>query len=413
MGSPSRDDGGSLEDIPVWGRSDVFPTKPVDTDYGLIDSKGAEHSACSESELIEKVANLGAGLNLVWTPEKDTLVVPESVPSLYKVLRKRQARFAASDASDGKRMCLVFGIAVVWFAFKEWTTNGESVRALFSSQLTGLAALLLLIFGLLPLYESWKTRRRLMNTEFGDVAREVPEALFDAWLQRCKVPVTYFLIGCLTLVGLAQFYIDRSFAGIEPSILRAGLLKLQALNYPDITDGDAGWRMFTAPLLHGNVLHLIMNAGGILYLGRRAESLARWPHLLIVFVCSAWVGGAASFYWIPDKIAVGSSGGLLGLLGFMLVFEKIHTRLVPRSAQRRLLAGVILMVIMGILGMSFIDNAAHAGGLFTGMIYAGVVFPKSTSFRRPRSIRRDKIVGWGMIILISTFTTWAIYKIIG
>lgn len=396
----------------MWARDDAFPAKPSSADYGLIDSKGAEQSASSAKELADKVAKLRTGVDFVWTPEADTLVVPESVAALHKVLRKRQAKFAANDASDGKRMSLIFGATVLWTVYAAWKNSGGSLHALYSSQMTGLAALLLLIFGLLPLYESWKTRRRLANTEPSDVASEIPEAQFDVWLQGRRVPVTYCLLGCLILVGLVQLYIDRGSAEIDPSILKAGLLKLQALNYPEITDGAAHWRMLTAPLLHGNLLHLIMNASGILYLGRRTESLARWPHLLMVFAFSAWVGGVASFYWIPDRIAVGASGGLLGLLGFMLVFEKMHPHLVPKPAQRRLLAGIVLMVVIGFIGMSFIDNAAHAGGLLAGMAYAGIVFPKSTSFHRPKAIIKDKIVGSVMAIVIIASSLWAVYQVI-
>ena len=396
----------------MWARDDAFPAKPSSADYGLIDSKGAEQSASSAKELADKVAKLRTGVDFVWTPEADTLVVPESVAALHKVLRKRQAKFAANDASDGKRMSLIFGATVVWTVYAAWKNSGGSLHALYSSQMTGLAALLLLIFGLLPLYESWKTRRRLANTEPSDVASEIPEAQFDVWLQGRRVPVTYCLLGCLILVGLVQLYIDRGSAEIDPSILKAGLLKLQALNYPEITDGAAHWRMLTAPLLHGNLLHLIMNASGILYLGRRTESLARWPHLLMVFAFSAWVGGVASFYWIPDRIAVGASGGLLGLLGFMLVFEKMHPHLVPKPAQRRLLAGIVLMVVIGFIGMSFFDNAAHAGGLLAGMAYAGIVFPKSTSFHRPKAIIKDKIVGSVMAIVIIASSFWAVYQVI-
>jgi len=275
----------------------------------------------------------------------------------------------------------------------------------------GLAVLLLFMFGMLPLYEAWKIRRRLEITKPADMAAEIPEAQFDAWLQRCRVPVTYFLLACLIIVGVVQFITDWGSFGMKSSILRAGLLKLEALKYPQIDDGAAWWRMLTAPLLHGNIVHLLMNAGGVLYLGRRTEALARWPHLLIVFTVSAWVGGMASFYWIPDKAAVGASGGLLGLLGFMLVFEKVHPHLVPKPAQRRLLAGVLLMVVIGFLGMSFIDNAAHAGGLIAGMIYAGIVFPKSASFHRPEAITKDKIVGWLVASVIALAAVWAIYQV--
>lgn len=405
-------DGESPEQTPVWARGDTFPSKPEGSEYGMIDGKGVHHTADTVDELADKVSK-ARGIDLVWTPDSDRLVVPESVSELYQVLLQRQENFAVIDASNGKRMTLLFGVVLLWCAYDAWRKYGQNLQALYTSQLTGLAAMILFIFGLLPLYEAWKTRRRHATSMSADIAQEVPEAQFEAWLERSKIPLTYFLLSCLLLIGIVQLAVDWQSSGIKPSILRAGMLKLQALNYLEISDGGARWRMLTAPLLHGNIIHLLMNAGGILYLGRRVESLARWPHLMIVFMTSAWVGGVASFYWIPDKMAVGASGGLMGLLGFMLVFEKMHSQLVPKPAQRRLLAGLVLMVIVGFLGMSFIDNAAHAGGLLAGMAYAGIVFPKSASFHRPKAITRDKIVGVCVILLLAIVCLWAVYKILG
>ncbi|MGB2403312.1 MAG: rhomboid family intramembrane serine protease, partial [Akkermansiaceae bacterium] len=236
-----------------------------------------------------------------------------------------------------------------------------------------------------------------------DLASEIPEAQFEAWLDRQKIPATYFLLGSVLVCGAVQVYFDRSVTSFDKSIFQAGLLKQLALSHSDQGDGAAWWRMITAPILHGNVIHLMMNVAGLLYLGRRTEALAGWPHMLVVFMAAAWVGGLASFYWIPDKIAVGASGGLMGLLGFMLVFEYLHSRIVPKPARNRLLVGVALFAVIGLLGMSFIDNAAHAGGLVAGAIYAFIVFPASSSIHRPETMIRDCFVGVaaGAIVLFA------------
>ncbi len=394
----------AVEDVPVWARRDAFPLKPPDADFGFVDPKGNLHTATSADELGAKVGQARDGVDLVWTPEGDRLVVPEQVPALHKPLRARLGKRAEQDRADGVRMGLVFGAIMVWTLYAAWKNSGGEISALYSHQLTGLAALLFLMFGLLPFYEGRKMRRHLAQTKVSEMAGEVPDAQFDIWLHRQKVPVTYFLLACLLLCGLVQVYFDWGSAEFRKSIIQAGLLKQEALKYPGQTDGAAWWRMFTAPMLHGNAIHFLMNAGGILYLGRRTETLARWPHLLIVFVGSMWTGGLASYYWIPDKIAVGASGGLMGLLGFMLIFELLHPRLVPKPARRRLLAGVVLMAVIGFLGMSFIDNAAHAGGLLAGMAYAAIVFPSSVSSRRPETMRRDRVVGIfaGAVVIAAT-----------
>jgi membrane associated rhomboid family serine protease len=52
-----------------------------------------------------------------------------------------------------------------------------------------------------------------------------------------------------------------------------------------------------------------------------------------------------------------------------------------------------MLAVIGLLGMSFIDNAAHVGGLVAGMAYALVVFPASASMHRPESMIRDVFAG--------------------
>lgn len=381
-------------EVPVWARPGAFPSKPTDiADYGFIDAKGNLHTANNEGELAVKVENARCRVDLVWTEESDKLIVPEEVACLRRPLRSRFEKQAQRDISEGKRMGLVFGVMLLWTLYAAWKNSGGQLSALYTHQLTGLASLLLLFFGVLPLSSGWKMRRRLARSEDADLANEIPEAQFEAWLDRQKIPATYFLLTCLLVCGLVQVYFDRSIAQFDGSIVQAGLLKQLALSYPAQSDGGAWWRMFTAPMLHGNVIHFVMNMAGLLYLGRRTEALARWPHMLMVFMGSAWVGGLTSFYWIPDKIAVGASGGIMGLLGFMLVFEFLHPRIVPKPARGRLLAGLAILAVIGLLGMSFIDNAAHAGGLLAGMAYAIVVFPASSSTHRPETMMRDCIAG--------------------
>jgi len=383
--------------LQVWARPDAFPAKPRDSEFGFFDGKGREHIATDANELAKKIKASRNGIDLVWTPASERLVVPESILGLHQALRTRQKRGADRDISDGLRMSAIFGAIMLYTLFAAWNNSGGEIKALYSQQLTGVAALLFLIFGMLPLYEGWKTRRHLAGMANRDMVDDLPDAQFDIWMHWQKVPVTYVLLGCVLLCGVVQFFIDRSgpgMGGLKLSILRAGLLKQHGLEFlSQFPDATERWRIFTTPMLHGNVVHLLMNLAGLLYLGRRTETLTRWPHLLIVFFIAMWVGGFTSFYWYPEQPAVGASGGIMGLLGFLLVFESLNAKLVPRLARRRLAAGVILMGVIGALGMSFIDNAAHVGGLLAGMVYAGIVFPFSASFERPQAMTKDKVVG--------------------
>ena len=142
------------------------------------------------------------------------------------------------------------------------------------------------------------------------------------------------------------------------------------------------------------------------------EVLVRWPHVPIVFVLAAWIGGEASVWFLPGKPSLGASGGLLGMLGFLLVFEWMHRALVPESSRRRLLAGLVLTAAIGLVGFNFIDNGAHGGGLLAGMAYAFAVFPASSSPRRPKGHGIDRIAGslaLGLIGCSVAWTAWVLW----
>lgn len=147
------------------------------------------------------------------------------------------------------------------------------------------------------------------------------------------------------------------------------------------------------------------------YLGKRLEVFARWPHLPLVFLFSACIGGEASARFV-DAPTVGASGGLMGWLGFLLVFETLHARLVPRRSRRRLAAGVVFTALIGLIGYRYIDNAAHAGGLIAGMIYAAIVFPTSASTRRPQSTITDRIAGGISIAVLIASAMLAIWMVV-
>ena len=146
--------------------------------------------------------------------------------------------------------------------------------------------------------------------------------------------VTFLLLALILVVGVAQVWLGD----LQTSVEAAGLLK---------TDGQPLWRFLTSPFLHGNFLHGGLNAAGLWYLGRRTESLMGWPHLLLGFFIAMVAGGVATDYFVPDRPSIGASGGVLGVLGMLLGFELLHQKLVPKSARRRLAAGVLATFAIG------------------------------------------------------------------
>lgn len=397
---------------PVWERPDAFPEKPSVKShsddgaffvYGYIDTKGFEHGFDTAEELKTAIAKSRLGIDLAWSPESDRLVAPEEIPEIQSKLWERRKSWAKNDLEDGRKLSLLFLVVLVWYSYSAYSKTGDVMSAL-RLPTVGIAAILLLIFGLVPLYEGWKTLRKGAPKSIDDWKLESQESRFDAWLFRQNTPLTLALLVVLVIVGVTQLFIeDLSMDWSRKSVGLAGLTK---------TPTSEWWRFVTAPFLHGNLLHWLMNAAALKYLSRRVECLARWPHVIIVLAGSALAGGICTSYFTAQP-SVGASGGIMGLLGFLLVFEMLHSKLVPKPTRRRLLAGVVMTALMGVMGFQFIDNAAHAGGLLAGMAYACIVFPPSKSPHRPRIMRQDRLIASIGAVIILVGMIWTIIKLRG
>jgi membrane associated rhomboid family serine protease len=381
------------DDAPVWARPDAFPESPPG--WGWADIKGAQHPVESLDALAESIrSDSSSAVDLVWTPEQARMVVPEEVPSLFHALFAARRRWAAADLDQAKGQIRLFGIGVIaMVALALWNH-----RPILSSTPVGIALLLFLMFALIPWYQAWKRNRALHGWNRDEMKATVPGLRFETWLDLQKAPVTKVFVGLMTLVGIAQL-------GPGDGVHAAGLVKSA------YRSGES-WRLLTAPFLHGNELHWFLNMGALLYLGRRVEVFARWPHVPMVFLFSACLAGEASARFV-QATSVGASGGLMGWLGFLLVFETLHSRLVPKSSRRRLIAGLLLTGLIGLAGYRFIDNAAHLGGLLAGMAYGAIVFPKSSSPHRPQSTLTDRIVGSLSLLVVIGAAGFAIWKISG
>lgn len=399
---------------PVWARETAFPESP--SGWGWVDPKDGRHPCASFEELAEAIRSDDTSrVCLVWIPDQPRMVLPEEVPALHEAVLVSRNRWVKTDLEDYKGKLrwagLVFALLFGWtllsylrhfsgksfalfdkirFALKE-SVNDTTIEVGF---------LLLIMFVVIPWYQAWKRDRELAKFAASGLAEATPTMRFEIWLERQNAPFTRVFLVLITLVGLVQFFPgDASQA--------AGLTRKAYF------ENQEWWRLLTAPFLHGNPIHFALNAAALLYLGKRLEVFARWPHLPLVFLFSAVMGGQASVHFraASDIAGVGASGGLMGWLGFLLVFETLHSRLVPKSARRRLAAAVVLTGVIGIIGHDFIDNAAHAGGLLAGMVYAAIVFPKSSSVYRPQSTLTDRIAGTAALvacIACALFTVWKI-----
>lgn len=131
------------------------------------------------------------------------------------------------------------------------------------------------------------------------------------------------------------------------------------------------WRLFTATLLHGDPLHLILNGVGLYLGGVVLESLLGRAWLGALFVLGALGGSIASVLINdPGTVSVGASGAIMGLLAAAMV----ASYRLPPAHRMPIQAPLIQMLVPSLIPLTFhrssghIDFAAHIGGALTGLL---------------------------------------------
>jgi membrane associated rhomboid family serine protease len=410
-------------DAPVWAREEAFPEAPEG--WGWVDAKNGRHPCDSRESLIAAIRDDRDGsVNLVWSPVHRRMILPEELEGAGDALRAAREIWTREDEENSAHRMRWFGgilaLSCAYTFFQSWVQKPAGsdglafgLKAILASTSAGLALLMFIILAFIPWYQARKRRKQLGSWSEESLTEIAPTLRFETWLACQKAPLTrafLWLMVAVALIQLLSLIKTSGFAALLSlfhnwdGVPSAGLVKERYFQ-------GEWWRLFTAPFLHGNVVHFLMNMAALLYLGKRLEVFARWPHLALVFLFSASIGGEASARFVAAP-SVGASGGLMGWLGFLMVFETLHKGLVPRRARRRLAAGVALTALIGLIGYRFIDNAAHAGGLIAGMVYAAIVFPPSSSPHRPRSTVTDLVAGGVAMLALSASALFAISRIL-
>ena len=173
---------------------------------------------------------------------------------------------------------------------------------------------------------------------------------------------------CLA-VAVALFLADHMFW--PPRADKPQPAWLAALNQDwDIWLG-AVWKHLTSMFLHGGILHILFN-GFVLYgVGRVVEQ--RWGTgvFLGLLVLTGMAGQAGEFI-AHDARAVGLSGGILGLIGFLIAYRR-HDALAGAVMHpgnvRFVLIYVVGCAVATLAGLINIANWAHGVGLGLGWLF--------------------------------------------
>jgi membrane associated rhomboid family serine protease len=143
------------------------------------------------------------------------------------------------------------------------------------------------------------------------------------------------------------------------------------------------WQLLTFQFMHAGLLHIFLNCWAIYVFGRAIEETLGWKKFLILYLSSGVVGGIcqvlAGWLWpgLFGGPVVGASAGVFGLVAaFAVLFpERELVMLLFFIIPIRLTAKMLLMLsaVLALAGIVFpidhVANAAHLGGMLTGVVF--------------------------------------------
>jgi rhomboid protease GluP len=147
---------------------------------------------------------------------------------------------------------------------------------------------------------------------------------------------------------------------------------------PALEAGDY-WRLLTASFLHGGIIHLGFNLFALAVVGPQVEALYGRLQMLFLFVATGVVAFAGSAWAGPPIVAIGASGGLMGLVGVAAGWGHREGTGQGRAIRNDMLKWSAYVFVFGFFIQA--DNWAHLFGLLGGLAFGYSVRPRAWKLR--------------------------------
>ena len=221
-------------------------------------------------------------------------------------------------------------------------------------------------------------------------------------------PVTYALLfanlAFFAAAWLASVRAGGSSPGLWGGMSSQVLLMLGALNGGHVLLLHEYWRLVMPIFLHAGIIHFGFNSFVLWQVGPQVEELFGSRRFLFLYLTTGVGSSLVSAWWHGlYGFSVGSSGALMGLIGILISYISQGSGF-AREYRASLIRWAVFILVIGLF--PGIDNAAHVGGLLTGLALGRLV-----SARRPATATARlavALMGWGSAAVIA----WSIIMVL-
>ncbi|RZT91752.1 rhomboid protease GluP [Ancylomarina subtilis] len=188
-------------------------------------------------------------------------------------------------------------------------------------------------------------------------------------------PKPGFFMSPIIIIFCVLVFISMVLSGvhlIDPTVEN---LVAWGANFTTLTFQGQYWRLLSNCFLHIGLIHLLFNMYALLYIGLLLEPIIGKWKLGFAFILTGIAGSLLSLAWHDMIVSAGASGAIFGLYGVYLAL--LTTNLIDKESKKGILVSILIFVgynlLFGLKGG--IDNAAHIGGLFSGILLGFSFYP--------------------------------------
>lgn len=159
------------------------------------------------------------------------------------------------------------------------------------------------------------------------------------------------------------------------------MLKMGALSYDTFMQG-AWYQIITSVFMHFGLSHLVNNMVLLTYVGCELERRLGKVKYLLLYLITGICGNVASLWYYnyigTSAVSAGASGAIFGVIGALFVVLIVNHIKTQNLTATRLLLMACVTIYYGMTTMG-VDNAAHIGGLISGII-SGFLLSKISQY---------------------------------
>jgi len=199
----------------------------------------------------------------------------------------------------------------------------------------------------------------------------------------------------------AAVFLGMILAGVSVTNPTGQQLIPWGANFTALTLGGEWWRLLTCVFVHSGIIHIALNMWCLWNLGALAESLYGHATFAVVYLVCGIGASLTSLWWHTNILSVGASGAVFGIAGAL-----VASFYLGEFAGPSMLVGNTLRSVVTFVGYNLLfgavsgrtDNAAHVGGLVTGLIL-GAAIAKVAPGREAFAQRTAIFLAMGLVLL--------------